>query len=148
MPRDHLEVLAPAIRTTLRRLWQEQDLRQRDWYLFRLRDIYQRVVLTLENPGEFEYGSQEANLIRRLTGSLLQDLPRVSPFEAAIFWLQANQSRMLYCQNPMCEKPYFFRTKRGQKFCSPACADPARKESKRRWWAENRGKGAKLGTGK
>lgn len=144
MPREQLEIFAPAFRTTLRRLWQEQDLRQRDWYLYRLRDIYHQLILTLENPGSFEYGSKESTLLRRLTDRLFQDVPRVSPFEAAIFWLQANQSRMLYCQNPMCETPYFFRTKKGQKFCSPECANPVRKESKRRWWVENRGKTAKV----
>ena len=141
IPPQELETFAPVARTTLRRLWQEQDLRQREWYLYRLRDIYHQLILTLENPDSFDYRSENSNPIKRLTDRLLQDVPRVCPFEAAIFWLQANQSRMLYCQNPMCETPYFFRTKKGQKFCSPECARPATKESKRRWWAENRGKG-------
>ena len=71
---------------------------------------------------------------------LLEDVPRISPFEAAVYWLQINQKLMVYCEGPVCPAPYFFRAEKGQKYCSPECADPARREAKLKWWNENRGK--------
>jgi hypothetical protein len=44
------------------------------------------------------------------------------------------------CQNANCDKPYFISKRRDQKYCSPKCAAPAKRESKRMWWAENRSK--------
>lgn len=68
---------------------------------------------------------------------LFEDVPRVCPFEAALYWLQNNQRLMLCCGGPTCAAPYFLRTEKGQKFCSPECADPARREAKLRWWNES-----------
>lgn len=61
----------------------------------------------------------------------------VLPVEAAIFYFRRNHDRALRCPNPECAGPYFFRSKKGQKFCSPEGATPSRQESKRRWWANN-----------
>ena len=47
--------------------------------------------------------------------------------------------RLRFCRNPQCGAPYFIRLKRGQKYCSNECAWPAKKESKRKWWHDNRG---------
>jgi hypothetical protein len=77
---------------------------------------------------------------QRLLDYALQDAPTIGPFEAAIYWAQSNQKLMLYCANPACAAPYFFRTEKGQRYCSPDCANPARKEAKLKWWNENRGK--------
>jgi len=65
-------------------------------------------------------------------------VPRIGPFEEAIYWAENNQKLMLYCANPRCETPYFFRKVKGQKFCSPECAGVVRKEAKLKWWNENR----------
>jgi hypothetical protein len=138
IPPEQLEQFAPVVRTTLRRVWEEQDARQRHWYFYRLRDAHQQMILEIENPGFFEIKS---NPVQRLTDQTLQAAPRLSPFEAAIYWLQ-NQATLLRCPGRMCAAPYFFRTKKGQKFCSPECADPSRRAAKRLWWAENRGKSA------
>ncbi len=39
-----------------------------------------------------------------------------------------------------CPAPYFQKPRTDQKFCGGACTDEARKEIKRKWWHENRGK--------
>jgi hypothetical protein len=46
--------------------------------------------------------------------------------------------RMRYCQNEDCVAPYFISRRKDQKFCSNECAAPSHRESKRRWWTENR----------
>jgi len=162
VPRKELERFAPRVRTTLRRIWNEGDARQRDWYFYRLRDEYHRLLVRLENPylldltdanaaarlADFEQESQQrgddagqriAFFQRCVVGAdLFEEAPRICPFEAAVYWLQMNQKLMVYCAGPMCAAPYFFRSEKGQKYCSPECADPARKEAKLKWWNENR----------
>ena len=39
-----------------------------------------------------------------------------------------------------CPAPYFQKPRTDQKFCGGACTDEARKEIKRNWWHQNRGK--------
>ncbi|SRR6266536_2003885 len=166
IPNEQLERFVPHVRTTLCRVWVEQDPRQRDWYIYRLRDGHHRMVVRAEHPDLLgitdrnaanrllklerlsqQQGGDEWQRLRlfqsEIGTELLEDVPRVSPFEAAMFWLQNNQRLMLRCGGPMCAAPYFFRTEKGQKYCSPECADPARREAKLRWWNEHRGKAAK-----
>jgi hypothetical protein len=162
VPREQLERFAPKARTALRRIWYERDPRQRDWYFYRLRDEYHRMIVRVENPYLIDLA--EANALDRLLQlehtsqargddpsqrarfletwaagtDLLEDVPRLCPFEAAAYWLQVNQKLMVYCGGPVCPAPYFFRTEKGQKYCSPECADPARREAKLKWWNDNR----------
>ncbi|HEY3624861.1 MAG TPA: hypothetical protein VGL00_01205 [Terracidiphilus sp.] len=164
VPRDQLERFAPKARTTLRRIWNEKDARQRDWYFYRLRDDYNRLLLRLEHPylfdvtdtnavarlAEFDRESEARgdDLTQRIAyfdsfvagADLFNDVPRICPFEAAVYWLQMNQKLMVYCAGPMCAAPFFFRSEKGQRYCSPECADPARKDAKLKWWNENRKK--------
>jgi hypothetical protein len=67
--------------------------------------------------------------------------PEITHFEAAVFYLQTSVAeRAKYCGGPHCPAPYFVATKRWQKYCTEECAGPALRESKRRWWTENRAK--------
>jgi hypothetical protein len=136
--RDDLFLLAPIIRTTLSRLWREKDLRQRDWYCYRLRDVHRKMVRHLEGREEHCQEWGDPKTIQNIMDYALQEVPRISLFESAISWAQTNQKLMLYCANPLCETPYFFRTVKGQKFCSVECAATVRKEAKLKWWNENR----------
>ena len=141
VPREHLELFAAIARTTLRRLWTEQDPRQRDWYCYRLRDVHRQMIRHLEGWQEStEWGSTDTP--QRHLDYVLQDVPEISPFEATICWLQINHTRMLHCANPLCEAPYFLRQENAkrQTHCSPECADPARRAAKLKWWNENRKK--------
>jgi hypothetical protein len=160
IPREQLEQFVPKVQTALFRIWVEQNARQRDWYFYRLRENYHRMIVWAENPdllditdsqavnhlGRLERASrsrgdnpgQRARFIERWMGAEeFEDVPRICPFEAAVYWLQTNQRLMLRCGGPMCAAPYFFKTEKGQKFCSPDCADPARREAKLRWWNQS-----------
>lgn len=64
-------------------------------------------------------------------------LPSYSPFEKAILLLTDAAEFARYCGNPECFTPYFFASRRNQKYCSDACAKPAQREFKRRWWTEH-----------
>jgi hypothetical protein len=135
-PTEHLELFAPIVRATLRRLWHEQDQRQRDWYCYRLRDAHRQMVRHLEGWDERPTWGR-SDTVKRLTDYALQDVPRVCAFEAALYWLQLNQSQMLVCADPSCPAPYFFRAEKRQRYCSPECADAPRRASKLRWWNES-----------
>ena len=141
VPKEHLELFAVIVRTTLRRLWTEQDTRQRDWYCYRLRDVHRQMIRHLEGWLEkTEWGSMDTP--QRQLDYVLQQVPEVSPLEAAVYWLQINHTLMLHCANPLCEAPYFFKaeTAKRQVHCSPECADLARRAAKLKWWNENRKK--------
>ena len=58
--------------------------------------------------------------------------------EAAFHYLGQHMEQALHCANPECPAPYFFATKKSQKYCSPECAQPAQRASKLRWWNDNR----------
>ncbi len=136
VPREQLEMFAPIIRTTLARLWDEQDERQRDWYCFRMRDAHRQMIRWLEGAHEaLTWGGRKT--VSRWTDYDIQEVPRSSPFEVAAFWLQHHPGLTRVCENPGCEAPYYFRGGKRQSFCSPECADVARKAAKLRWWNES-----------
>jgi hypothetical protein len=71
--------------------------------------------------------------------------PPVTPFEAAVFYFQTSIADLAkHCGNSECPAPYFIAIKKWQKYCSEKCAGPAARESKRRWWQENRAKNGGL----
>jgi hypothetical protein len=76
---------------------------------------------------------------------MMQSLPPPTPMEAALFHLQRIGHKLRHCPNPECPAPYFITDKRGQKYCSPVCAEPAQRASKLRWWNENRASETKGG---
>ncbi len=51
--------------------------------------------------------------------------------------------RLRICGNPQCLTSYYIASRKTQRYCSNECAAPAKREAKRRWWKENRGKGKK-----
>jgi hypothetical protein len=161
--REQLETFVPKFWQALRRVWYEKNPRQRDWYFYRIRAEYQRMLVFAENPDLIDISEPDApkrllklERLSRARGDVdesqrrrffetfaigvdfLDEAPRICPFEAAVYWLQVNQKLMVYCEGPVCPAPYFFRTEKGQKYCSPECADPARKQAKLKWWNENR----------
>ena len=138
-PREDLATLAPVVRTTLRRMWSEADTRQRDWYCFRLRDVYSLMVRHLEGWQPDVRWDLRKGRVAQLTDYAVQDAPALSFFEESIVWAQGLSKRMLTCANPDCSLPYFFRTDKGkgQKY-RPECANAARRASKLKWWRANR----------
>jgi hypothetical protein len=67
--------------------------------------------------------------------------PFISEFERAAFYLQRHLHRLRLCRNKECNvTPFFFASKKNQKFCSDTCSLTALLASKRKWWQENRAK--------
>jgi hypothetical protein len=153
-----------GLRDHLRAAWEAPDLREREWYIFEVRRLYahhtksesaQVIEATLEldfapDPLEPE-GSQsqfsfpgmykwEAAYRRRRNfwGYLVNPPPELTAFERVMFHFQRIAHRAHKCENPECKEPYFFRKKKGQKYCMPECALPAQRNSKSEWWAKHR----------
>jgi hypothetical protein len=59
----------------------------------------------------------------------------------------AHADELAYCRNPSCVHPYFLKVRLDQLYCSPECATFGQRQAKRKWWYENRGKGAKAQRG-
>ena len=55
------------------------------------------------------------------------------------FTLLMHSRRLAICANKDngCPTPYFLRNKPKHRFCSDACALPAQREFKRKWWSEH-----------
>lgn len=139
-----------AVRHFLRKAWDAKDARHRDWYLFEMRRSYRDLMIEAEGGPKnrvFEHpahGDVPAITVTELD-ERLEEPPPITPIEAAISYLQTRiGDRAKHCNGPDCVAPYFIARKRWQKYCSEICAGPATRESKRRWWAENRAKNGGL----
>lgn len=139
--------MADMVASYLSKAWDAADLRHFDWYTWKAQSEYAHEAACAKhnvppshvNP---EKGN-ERDAIRRMAAAITEgDEPPavITPVEAAIFHLRHNRKRALHCPNPECPAPYFFATKKGQKYCSPECAKPAQREAKRKWWDEHRAK--------
>jgi hypothetical protein len=107
---------------SLRAAWDEPDQRLREWYVFNLRRNFHRST----NPDHPHYP------------------PELTPFERVMFYFHNHSMRAHHCGNRECPAPYFLGAdNRPQRYCSPKCAGPAKREAKRKWWAENRGRNLK-----
>jgi hypothetical protein len=120
----------------LRKAWRASAGRERDWYLADAESISHREREWL--TGETEQGRHRIALDR-----FKEPPPHPTPLEAALAYFRRSADRALYCPNPDCPAPYFFATRKGQKYCSSVCALPSQREAKRRWWNENRAKSKK-----
>ncbi len=110
----------------LRRAWSETDERLREYSIFELRQEFHKAT-DPDHPN---------------------NPPALTPFEHAMFFLQRNLGRARKCANPECDAPYFFSKQyKPQRYCDPKCAGTAKREAKRRWWANNRSKSARLQKG-
>ena len=129
------------LRDMLRRAWDASDVREREWLLFRFRDscaaMDRRGAMTLKERMKEDFTAD-------VTGPRYAP-PPVTAVEAAAFYLQQHSDRACHCLNPDCPAPYFIAPRRRQKYCSEECAKPSQRESKRMWWANNRGKNGHRG---
>ena len=112
--------LVVSLSTAIKQAWAAPDAETRDWKMFILR----RQLLS------FYYAEDQWP----------PSPPPLTPLQQAVRYLQMEGRRARRCANSECPAPYFFATRRNQKFCGHDCAVPSRLEAKMRWWND---KGAK-----
>jgi hypothetical protein len=112
------------LRNSVRGLW-IRDERDKRWGTFRILEKYFLIGSCQFAPGPV---SDDADWF------LPDDLGPETICERIFMHMTGRTSR---CENRDCHTPYFFATRRSQKYCSDACAIPAQREFKRKWWAEN-----------
>lgn len=156
------------MRYLLRKAWTSPDPREKDWFIFLLRKFHadtsllvhtfqenaeammrgwesrnENVLSSLQRSkqrAETLYHVMDGDLIEQARAALRDGAPPDSEFEKVALYLQRNSRRALFCPNPECANPYFFSNKRGQSYCSHRCAQYGQRESKKKWWQENRAK--------
>lgn len=72
-----------------------------------------------------------------LFGEIQPDVQR--PLALLAYCAHLCHNRMRVCANPDCPAPYFVAGRRDQRFCSPICAAPAKREAKLRSWRKHKG---------
>jgi hypothetical protein len=113
------------LRNAVRNVWKERDLTARRLGILRIAQRQYHHWASYTDP----------------SWAFPKDVDRASrpiptPFQQMLEYLIRPNVHTSICTNPRCSAPYFFSSRLGQKFCSDACALPAQREFKRRWWAE------------
>lgn len=130
------------LRELVRLVWLAPDLRSREWRILSVL----RMIAVREWTRIFKIDTTLARLPEQLHPHVpspelmsLPDFnpPPLRPFEQILFYLQKSTDRLRYCQGGTCSAPYFFAKRRNQKYCSDACAIPAKRQAKLRWWTEH-----------
>jgi hypothetical protein len=136
------QTMATQMQRYLRKTWDAPNLRTFDWCSWSAQGFYFTELMFYEGR---DLPHKKEDLVYPDLLFVIQEEPpaKVTPVEAAIFHLRHSRNRALHCPNQDCPAPYFFASKKGQKYCSAECAKPTQREAKRRWWADNRAKGEK-----
>ena len=121
LPEKQAFDLLAMVAQLLRMAWDSESIRKQEWYLADIESFYHQALNRIGDPPTYAL-----------------------PLETLVYYFRRNSDRALHCQNPDCPAPYFFRKKKGQESCSTKCAEWSRRESKRRWWNENRAKTRQL----
>jgi hypothetical protein len=128
--------------------WDSHGLREREWYIFQARQehYFSTVYYPLRDARVSAAVSAGADADQEFVRTTAEEdgvrisPPALTPFEQVIYHFQRIAERASRCGNPECPAPYFFATKKGQKYCSSKCSGPAQREQKRDWWRRNRAK--------
>lgn len=141
--------LAAQVQDYLRRAWEASDLRSREWFIFKARDYYhfQTVVMPLFDVRMRSAHERGADLKAELDSPVPDEEeavrhgpPRLTEFERAMYLFQRIADQARRCPNPECPAPFFFTSRKNQRYCGEKCAAEALREQKRKWWAENHSK--------
>jgi hypothetical protein len=115
------------LRNEIRKIWKERDLTVKRLGVLRIaQHQYHQLWASDTDPSWAFPNADRASRLRFPT-----------PFQQILEYLIRPNVHTSICTNPRCSAPYFFSSRLGQKFCSDACALPAQREFKRRWWAEH-----------
>ena len=104
-----------SLRKTLRSVWATSDLKEKEWRIFLFRADTTMTVSFLSSL----------------------EVPAPSLFEQTVMYLFKWASTTRCCHNRECHSPYFWASRRSQKYCSDVCALPAQRSYKRLWWQKN-----------
>src|SRR5215216_7331050 len=99
-----------SLRTVVRKVWVEPDLRTKRYGVFLL----------------WKWAMYPGFLDGAYIGvpSMPTTLPPPTLFEQSLQYLLDAADLAHYCSNPDCPAPYFFARRRSQRYCSDACAIP------------------------
>jgi hypothetical protein len=151
----HLQLWSEALRWVqvyLRLAWRAPDDRYREWCLYEMRRYWRDstvvVAFHTEEPRithDIFSAVPAPGIDPSLVDKRMIEPPNITAFEAAAFYFQSRIGDLAkYCGNPHCREPYFIADKRSQKFCSEKCAGSGNRESKRKWWRNNKAKKGSL----
>jgi hypothetical protein len=125
----------------LQKGWDAPTLRERAWF-FRDAESFSRHLVAKDVErglwGTSHESPEEPDYVFGVTYQFVNPPAQPTRLEAAFHYLGQHMEHALHCANPECAAPYFFATKKSQKYCSTECAQPARRASKLRWWNDNR----------
>ena len=125
----------------LKQGWDAPTQREREWF-FREAESFSH-FLGAKDAERCLWGTshelpESPDYVYGVTYHFIKPPAQPTPLEATFHYLGQHMEHARHCANPECAAPYFFATKKNQKYCSPECAEPARRASKLRWWNENR----------
>jgi len=115
------------LRDAVRQIWKSTDTRFKEWGVFRILEKF------------FLVGDRTVGI-----GPVLDDrewqlgtLGPPSDSEEALMLLVRRANLTKFCGNSSCETPFFWASRRSQKYCCEPCAAPAQREAKNKWWASH-----------
>jgi hypothetical protein len=125
----------------LQKGWDAPTLRERVWFFREAESFSRRLGAKDAELGLWGTSYEQLEAPEYVFGVRFRFInPPAQPtrLEAAFYYLGQHMEHARHCANPECAAPYFFATKKNQKYCSSECAEPARRASKLRWWNDNR----------
>jgi hypothetical protein len=125
----------------LQKGWDAPTLRERVWFFRDAESFSRRLTAKDAEWGRWITGHASPDYpatTRVITYRFINPPAHPTALEAVFHYLWQHMERALHCANPECPAPYFFTTKKNQKYCSLECAQPAQRASKLRWWNDNR----------
>jgi hypothetical protein len=119
------------IHSFLRAAWDAKTLREKEWLLYRLRDVHAKMERRRATPelAHIDLFAAEMN-----AAYLANAVPPQTPVEDMAYYLLRNARRARKCVSPECPAPYFFSTKRRQQYCGDDCTRVAKLRVKRESW--------------
>lgn len=128
-----LELLA-LLSKFLRLAWEARTGRERSWLLFTVRQEYVRAMV-----GRFAVLRRDGTGGRKVARQLIPLAPPKTAFDMAVHNVQKDfADKMTVCRRGReCDAPYFFRRRKGQKYCGTDCRAIVLKHRSDSWWAKH-----------
>lgn len=128
--RDLIENLARFLRLA----WIARNARERNWYLFIVRQEYVRAILST-----FAVLTRDGQGGKKIARRLTPGVPPETPFDWTVHHAQTQLAhKMTVCaRGKECAAPYFFWRRKGQKYCGTDCRSVVLQQRNNDWWAKH-----------